>query len=138
MAGRPQLGEMGAQCFPRFRVAKELLDVDGEGVEQLLILARVVIEQPGVIGVGVDAARAHANRDAALQAFFLVGFAADAALAGDLLRERLEAALVPRPPPPPPPPPPTPPPRPPPPPPPRRSTLSCARPRAHRAPSSRP
>src|SRR5437899_1961300 len=94
MAGRPQLGEMGAQRFPRFRVAKELRDVDGEGVEQLLILARVVIEQPGVIGVGVDAARAHANRDAALQALFLVGFAADAALAGDLLRERLEAALV--------------------------------------------
>src|SRR5437899_9761292 len=111
MAGRPQLGEMGAQRFPRFRVAKELRDVDGEGVEQLLILARVVIEQPGVIGVGVDAARAHANRDAALQALFLVGFAADAALAGDLLRERLEAALV-TPPAPPRPPAPAPPPSP--------------------------
>src|SRR5204863_497403 len=40
--------EMGPEGVPRFEVAEELGDVDRERVEQLLILARVAIEQPAV------------------------------------------------------------------------------------------
>ncbi len=69
------------EARPGFGVAEELGNVDRERVEQLLVLVRVVIENLAVVFVGMDAAGAHAHRDAALQTFILVRPAADSPLA---------------------------------------------------------
>src|SRR5437879_3260092 len=91
----PQVDEVGAQQRgPRFRVAIELGDVDGERVEQLVVLVGVFVEQPTVVVVAVDAARAHADRDAPLEALLLIRLAADPPGARDLLGERLERRVV--------------------------------------------
>src|SRR5579859_3044761 len=86
--------DVGSQRVPRLGIAEEFRDVDRERVEQLLILARVRIEQLAVILIRMDAAGAHAHGDPPPQTFVLVGFAAQAARFGDFLRERLKATLV--------------------------------------------
>src|SRR5918999_1706441 len=70
---RPESGDHilgdGGERLP---VAKELGDIDSERVEQQLVLAGIAVENCGVIPIGVDAPRAHADGDPAAQALLLV------------------------------------------------------------------
>src|SRR6185312_14944353 len=68
-------------------IAEELRDVDGERIEQPIVLRSVGVEDVRVVVVGVNAARAHAHGDPAAQAFLFVARAAEPAVGGDLARE---------------------------------------------------
>jgi len=94
VARLPKRVEPRFERAPRLGVAEEFGDVDRERVEQQIVLVRVVVEQPGVVVEGVDAARAHPHGDAAAQAAVLVGIAGEAARPRDLPRERPEPPLV--------------------------------------------
>src|SRR5206468_1944707 len=82
------------QRAPRFHVAEELGDVDSERVEQQIVLERVFLQQPAVVGERVNAAGPHPHRDATPQAAVLVGVAGEAPRLRDLARERPERQFV--------------------------------------------
>src|SRR5439155_1292490 len=90
----PEPVEPRLERAPRLEVAEELGDVDGERVEQQVVLVGVLVEEPGVLLEGVDAARPHPHGDTAAQAAVLVGIAGEAARPRDLPRERPERPLV--------------------------------------------
>src|SRR5437660_642146 len=90
----PEPVEPRLERVPRLEVAEELGDVDGERIEEQVVLVGVLIEEAGVVVEGVDAARAHPHGNAAAQAAVLVGVAGEAARPRDLPRERPERPLV--------------------------------------------
>src|SRR5437016_994879 len=90
----PQRREAGRQRLPRLQIAEKLRDVDGQRVEQQVVLVRVGVEHLAVLVVGVDPPRAHPDRDAPPETALLVGAARQATRPRDLLGERLKGALV--------------------------------------------
>src|SRR5436305_911917 len=90
----PQRREAGRQRLPRLQIAEKLRDVDGQRVEQQVVLVRVGVEHLAVLVVGVDPPRAHPDCDAPPETAVLVGAARQATRPRDLLGERLKGALV--------------------------------------------
>src|SRR5438046_1793042 len=90
----PQRREAGRQRLPRLQIAEKLRDVDGQRVEQQVVLVRVGVEHLAVLVVSVDPPRAHPDRDAPPETAVLVGAARQATRPRDLLGERLKGALV--------------------------------------------
>src|SRR5438552_372630 len=90
----PQRREAGRQRLPRLQIAEKLRDVDGQRVEQQVVLVRVGVEHLAVLVVGVDPPRAHPDRDAPPETALLEGAARQATRPRDLLGERLKGALV--------------------------------------------
>ncbi len=90
--GVPESGhDVRGDCRVDFPVSKELGDVDGQRIEQAIVLRRVAVENTSVVAVRVHAARAHADGDSAPNTLFLVACAAEPAVGGDLPRELDEA-----------------------------------------------
>src|SRR2546429_655279 len=87
-------GVAGRQRLPRLQIAEKLRDVDGQRVEQQVVLVRVGVEHLAVLVVGVDPPRAHPDCDAPPETAVLVGAARQATRPRDLLGERLKGALV--------------------------------------------
>src|SRR6476661_2779570 len=77
----------------RVEVAEELRDVDGERIEQAIVLRAVAVEHARIVVIRVHPPRAHADRDAAAKALLLVARTAEAALTRDLRRQCREPGV---------------------------------------------
>jgi hypothetical protein len=71
-------------------VPEELGDVDGEHALQPVVLLRIGVQNARIITVGKRGVSAHANGDAAAQAFVLVARTTKSPITGDLVHQGAE------------------------------------------------
>jgi hypothetical protein len=91
---RQQCGKGGlAQVLPGGRVAEELRDVDEDGVEELLVLVRVDLQEVLVVAEAVDLHLLHPAPDPPLQARPLVAGEVEPAGALQEAQQRLERGI---------------------------------------------